>query len=332
MPSARPVPVPEPASSGPSDPPMHTTSHYSQPSHLPAGRSGITLLEVLVACGVLVIGLASLASVMPAAGYRLAQATIEDRSGVAAANAYAEVMTRNLASADLFRDKNKACYLGSGLDFSNAMFQGSTPASNVLASATRFLPQRIDASRGFVLEDDLVYVPPLTADTPTNSFFNAGAGPREYRRGICWGALLAPAMFPAAAGGEAVLGITTFSKPGGTNKLITLTGSSQLFTYSSSAGMGMQDEQDRKQFLPGCSYVLALPISADTSPRWLKITSSWTTPGPGTPENASLRSSFVVLDLAPLGTVTTKFISGNTLVVIAFENLMRVDQYLVSLD
>jgi hypothetical protein len=41
---------------------------------------------VLVACGVLVIGLASLASVMPAAGYRLAQATIEDRSGVAAAH------------------------------------------------------------------------------------------------------------------------------------------------------------------------------------------------------------------------------------------------------
>jgi Tfp pilus assembly protein PilV len=312
--------------------PMHATSHHAQPPHRPAGRSGITLLEVLVACGVLVIGLASLASVMPAAGYRLAQATVEDRSGVAAANAYAEVMTRNLASADLFSDKTKASYLGTGLDFTTTMFQGSTPASNVLASATTSLLQRIDSSRGFFLEDDLVYIPPVTADTPSNSFLNAGAGPREYRQGICWGALLAPAVFPVAAGSEAVLGIATFSKPGGTNKLITLTGSSQLFTYSSGAGMGMQDEQDRKQFLPGCSYVLALPISAGTSPRWLKITSSWTTPGPGTPENASQRSSVVVLDLNPLGNVATKFISGNTLVVIAFENLMRVDQYLVSLD
>ncbi len=313
--------------------PMHATSHHAQPPHLPAGRSGITLLEVLVACGVLVIGLASLASVMPAAGYRLAQATVEDRSGVAAANAYAEVMTRNLASADLFSDKTKACYLGAGIDFADEIFTtGTTRAPKVLASATTTLLQRIDSSRGFVLEDDLVYVPPVTADTPSNSFFNAGAGPREYRQGICWGALLAPAVFPATAGGEAVLGIATFSKPGGTNKLMTLTGSSQLFTYSSGAGMGMQDEQDRKQFLPGCSYVLALPISADTSPRWLKITSSWTTPGPGTPENASQRSSVVVLDLNPLGNVATKFISGNTLVVIAFENLMRVDQYLVSLD
>jgi len=313
---------------------MHATSHYSHPPRLPAGRSGITLLEVLVACGVLVIGLASLASVMPAAGYRLAQATVEDRSGVAAGNAYAEVMTRNLASPDLFSDKTKACYLGIGLDFTNTMFQGSTPASNALASATTSLLQRIDSSRGFFLEDDLVYIPPVTADTPSNSFLNAGAGPREYRQGICWGALLAPAVFPAAAGGEAVLGIATFSKPGGTNKLITLTGSSQLFTYSSSAGMGMQDEQDRKQFLPGCSYVLALPIPGGPSPgpRWLKITSSWTTPGPGTPENASQRSSFVVLDLTPLGSVASKFISGNTLIVIAFENLIRVDQYLVSLD
>lgn len=278
-----------------------------------------------MACGVLVVGLASLASVMPAAGYRLAQATVEDRSGVAAANAYAEVMTRNLASADLFSDKNKACYLGTGLDFTTTMFSGSTPASNVLASATTSLVQRIDSSRGFVLEDDLVYVAPVTADTPTNSFLNAGAGPREYRQGICWGALLAPAVFPAAAGGEAVLGIAIFAKPGD-SKVITLTGTagSPLFTYSSGAGMEPQDEQVRKQFLPGCSYVLALPTSAGTSPRWLKITSSWTAPGPGT--------SFVVLDTVPLGTTAPQFIGSSGLVVIAFENLIRVDQYLVSLD
>lgn len=303
---------------------MHPASHHAQLPHLPAERSGITLLEVLVACGVLVVGLASLASVMPAAGFRLAQATVEDRSGVAAANAYAEVMTRNLASAELFSDKNKACYLGTGLDFSTTMFQGSTPASNVLASATTSLLQRIDSSRGFVLEDDLVYVPPVTTDTPSNSFLNAGAGPREYRQGICWGALLAPAVFPAAAGGEAVLGIATFSKPGD-SKLIRLTGTagSPLFTYASGTGMA-EDEQVRKQFLPGCSYVLALPVSAGTSPRWLKITSSWTAPGPGT--------SFVVLDTVPLGTMTPQFIGSNGLFVIAFENLIRVDQYLVSLD
>jgi len=303
---------------------MHATSHRAQPPHLPAGRSGITLLEVLVACGVLVVGLASLASVMPAAGFRLAQATVEDRSGVAAANAYAEVMMRSLASAELFSDKNKACYLGAGIDFADEIFTTGTWAPKVLASATTTLLQRIDSSRGFVLEDDLVYVPPVTADTPSNSFLNAGAGPREYRQGICWGALLAPASFPATAGREAVLGIATFSKPGD-SKLIRLTGTagSPLFTYASGTGMA-EDEQVRKQFLPGCSYVLALPLSAGTSPRWLKITSSWTTPGPGT--------SFVVLDTAGIGTMWPQFVDGNELRVIAFENLMRVDQYLVSLD
>ncbi len=325
MPSARPVLGPAPASSEPSESPMHATSHHAEPPHLPAGRSGITLLEVLVACGVLVIGLASLASVMPAAGYRLAQATIEDRSGVAAANAYAEVMTRNLASADLFGDKNKACYLGVGIDFADEIFTTDTNrAPKVLASATTTLLQRIDSSRGFVLEDDLVYVPPVEADTPTNSFVNAGAGPREYREGICWGALLAPANFPAAAGREGVLAIAIFKKPGAFKEIPLLgTSGSPLFTYSSGKGTA-QDEQDRKQFLPGCSYVLALPRSAGVSPRWLKITSSWTTPGPGT--------SFVVLDAAAIGTMWPQFVDGNELRVIAFENLMRVDQYLVSLD
>jgi len=299
---------------------MHTTSNHQTPRHLAGGRAGITLLEVLVACGILVVGLASLASVMPAAGYRLAEATIEDRSGVAAANAYAEVMTRNLASADLFSDRTKACYLGAGLDFTNAMFTTGTRASNVLASATPTLMQRIDTTRGFVLEDDLVYLPPVTADTPTNSFVNANAGPREYRQGICWGALLAPARFPAAAGGDGVLAIAIFKKPGDA-KLITLAGTSgsPLFTYSSGAGMEAQDEQVRKQFLSGCSYVLALPLSAGTSPRWLKITSSWTTPGPG--------ATFVAIDTTSLGGVAAKFIAGNGLDVIVFENLIRVDQF-----
>ena len=127
-----------------------------------------------------------------------------------------------------------------------------------------------------------------------------------------------------AAGGDGVLAIAIFKKPGDA-KLITLAGTSgsPLFTYSSGAGMEAQDEQVRKQFLSGCSYVLALPLSAGTSPRWLKITSSWTTPGPG--------ATFVALDTASLGGVTAKFVDGNRLDVIVFENLIRVDQFPVTL-
>jgi Tfp pilus assembly protein PilV len=65
-------------------------------------RAGVTLLEVLVACGILVVGLASVASILPAAGTRLAQATLEDRAGTAAANAYADIVNRGLVAADIF--------------------------------------------------------------------------------------------------------------------------------------------------------------------------------------------------------------------------------------
>ncbi|MBM4058212.1 MAG: hypothetical protein FJ275_08255, partial [Planctomycetes bacterium] len=62
-------------------------------SHLTASsdhaRAGMTLLEVLVACGILVMGLASVAAMLPAAGARLAEATAIDRAGTLSANCFA---------------------------------------------------------------------------------------------------------------------------------------------------------------------------------------------------------------------------------------------------
>ena len=80
----------------------------------------------------------------------------------------------------------------------------------------------------------------------------------------------------------------------------------------------------RKQYLPGCGYVLALPTSAPAAPKWVKITSSWIASGTG-PVN-------IVLDLFPLGSGAANLISSGTMKVVAFENLQRVDQYPVSLE
>lgn len=321
---------------------MTRRTNESPPAPPPGGRRGITLLEVLVACGILVVGLASLASIMPAAGSRLAQAAVEDRAGTAAANAFAEVVNRGLASSDLFTATDKACYFGAGLDTSGPLFQGNSPVKGVIAGPAAALLQRIDLKRGFFLEDDLVYLPFGASDTPANLFLNNNAGPREYREGVCWGALLAPTSYPAAAGSEAVLSIPVFKKPGD-SMLVKLLGSSgsPMFEHStaknngSSSGTGAEDEQARKQFLAGCSYVLALPSVTGVPPKWLRITSSWTNPGPGAIEDATQRQSYVVLDLdaiplADRGKYLTD--NGTNILVIAFENLMRVDQYTLSLD
>lgn len=308
-------------------------------------RNGITLLEVLVACGILVVGLASLASVLPAAGSRLAQATVEDRAGLLATNAYAEIVNRGLASSDLFQANSltKACVFGSGLDAVPGIAEGNVRGDTYCQVAnTAVLAQRIDMSRGFLLEDDLVYGSPTSTETPLNQFFNNNAGPREYRAGICWGAMLTPLSGTAAAGAEATLSAAVFRKAGAA-KLIQLAqqNGTTLFLYSTggsgnNSSTGAADEQTRKQFLPGCSYVLALPVAATIGPKWLKIMSSWTNRGPGDVDSATEaagRRSFVSLDLDALGAnYAQNFINGSQLTVVAFENLVRVDQYTVSLE
>ena len=301
--------------------PLHTGT--ISPRGLPR-RAGVTLLEVLVATGILVVGLASIASILPAAGTRLGQATLEDRAGTAAANAYADVVSRGLLSVDIFGSgTTRSAAFGETLP---TLANATTSGSFIVASATAapiVLTSRLDPTRGSALEDDLVYTPPVLGDTPTNSFFNGLAGPREYRPGVCWGALLAPESFPATAGGVATLSVAVFRKPGGAQPL-TLNGvpGSSMFQFTS--GNSAADESIRKQYLPGCGYVLALPIAAPAAPKWVKITSSWTTNGFG--------PALVILDLEPLGSSGANLISGGTMNVIAFENVLRVDQYPVSLE
>ncbi len=59
-----------------------------------ACREGFTILEVLISAGIMVIGLACVASLLPAAAQRMSQAVSEDRAGTLAANAYADITAR----------------------------------------------------------------------------------------------------------------------------------------------------------------------------------------------------------------------------------------------
>lgn len=307
-------------------------------------RAGITLLEVLVACGILVIGLASLASVLPAAGSRLAQASVEDRAGVAAANAYAECVARGLMTSDLFVSSTRACAFGRGFEEIVGQIDPATrrPRNRpLIVSTTAAILQpkplpfltRIDEVRGFTLEDDLLF-PESAADTPLNGFIMSGAqvaGHRLSRPGICWGAMLAPVSGTAVAGAEATLSIAVFRKECEETASLSLTSTSgPLYVVSSGTTVGATGQTSystpadvaavRKQFVPGCGYVLMLPAAGAASPqmpRWVRVTSSWTS-------NEPQEVAYVALDLDSTAPAT--------MTVIAFENLVRVDQYTVTLD
>jgi hypothetical protein len=288
-------------------------------------RAGLSLLEVLVACGILVLGLTGIAAILPAAASRLGQATQADRGGILAANAHAEVMNSGLAAADLFSSGTRACVFGQGLGLvTTVTVPGSGTASQVLAAATGVLGNRIDTTRGFLLPDDLVYNSNNVSELPLNVFESGSTAQRAFNTGICWGAMLA-ASGSAGPGVSATLSVAIFRRPTPAFTGLALSGSvgTTTFRLTTGAANGVRDEGTRKQFLGPCSHVLAIT----RPPQWLRVQSSWTAPGPivsGT-ENAAERRSFVVLDRNPMT-------SGSTLPVIAFDQLLRVDHYPVTLD
>lgn len=256
-------------------------------------RAGLSLLEVLVACGILTVGLASVAALLPAAAARFGQATQQDRAGVLAANARAECVNRGLVAADIFSSSTTACVFGE-------LAAVSRPE---IAGPSGTLAQRAGASTFQMAEDP------------------------AFR----WGAMLArppgTAVTSAASGLPYTLSIAVFRKAQ-ISTIISLTGTSTLprFQLTPGTNTGLRDEGNRRRFLPACSHAIALPATGP--PRWVRVTSSWTMPGPITSgsENALARRSFVVLDPNPLT-------GGSTTVdVIGFEGLVRVDQYPVTLD
>jgi len=271
----------------------------------PAAPRGITLLEVLIACGVLVLGLASVAALLPAAGSRLGQATVEDRGGVLAANARAEVQLRGLLTADLFQERNKTIAFGEVLDQVPplAAQKMTPPRPEVLAKRIR--------DRDFLLEDQLLFEPPTTAETPLNSFTD---GRRAFKESLCWGASLAPAKpdtIGAIPGSPAVLTIAVFRAGSEPRQIQLVPASADLYR------MEPADPGLLKSHLKGCSYVIAPPMRPDQSPRWFRIQSSWMTDGVA-------YVAFTDPGFRPF--------AGNTPAVIAFDKLVRVDQYTVTLE
>ena len=183
-------------------------------------RAGLSLLEVLVAGGILAIGLASVSALLPAASARLGQATEQDRAGILAANARSECVNRGLVAADIFSSATTACVFGELAGLSGTGIAGASAA----------LAQRTGTS-AFQLADDPAFR---------------------------WGAMLAPASGTAAAGLPATLSIAVFRGAPTISGTIRLTGGTSSPLFQLASGDVIRDEANRRRFLPACSHVLTL--------------------------------------------------------------------------
>jgi type II secretory pathway pseudopilin PulG len=314
-------------------------------------RAAFSLLEVLVACGVLVIGLASIAAIMPAAGARLGEAAAQDRAGALIANAFAEIRARHLVGPQLFQSGTLAggdpIYSGTAAAFfgegglilpsvPNVFAVSTTSGSAVLSGtwASGWLASRIDmsGSRGFFLEDDLQYLPG-TEDVPYNSFVD---GIREFRKGVCWAAMVTPSPWITLPADMKIakVSVLAFQKPptevldmqvvqnaGNVYEVV----SAALFDGTSFTAVPLNQEFEdfRRTFLRPCGHVLAVPLTTGTfAPTWLGLGSTWIKEienPPGT-----------VVRIPQLSFSGNPTLSG-TARIIGFEHLVNVTEELVKL-
>lgn len=308
---------------------MNTPTHYpccAVPS--PSDRSGFSLLEVLISTGILVVGLASIAALIPAAADRMRQAVVADRSGALAANAYADIMARK--SSGIL----KASHLAGG---STAAFgKGGEPSVNpngLLGKLDTHLTQLKcpvarpangpfglfqNSGRDFDNQDNLEYTQ-NGINLPDNLISGTD---RSYSSEVCWLATISTSAVSPSAGDIAELSIAVFRKSDGDVKILSLTRNGGVFTVNPSGLTPEPTPDDLRFYLKGCGYVL----DASTSPvTWRRMTSVWSDADVNdvdSDNDTTEQVMRVIFSPAPTASLS----------VIAFENLVRVDTHSIRLD
>jgi hypothetical protein len=221
----------------------------------------MTLLEVLVASGILVIGLVSVAALLPAAGSRLAEATLIDRAGTLSANCYADIWNRGMLTTGLVSSSSRGVFLiEAGVQA--AMFSAASP--------TVSLPLGFQA----------VTVPDLAFQLPDNVQWVGDELVSNDGR-VSAIATVVPLDRATAGndGGPFRLSIVIFRRTTSTAKVLEVTGDESGVVFQ----VNNATESDRKRYFPPCGWVLVVPAAAaadDTKPaRWLHISSSWSVNG-----------------------------------------------------
>jgi hypothetical protein len=296
------------------------------------------LLEVLVACGILIFALSGIAALLPAAGSIFADSVAEDRAAMLSANVFAELQSRDLFRASALASLASGSqalvlgFLGNPTDWatgSNPAFKDVAPrfsapltasGSTVFHAAWGEKAMAANDYRAFFLEDDLVI-----ADSPAGpiSTYEVGTvmtgtalGPRGFKRGAAWGATVTTGGAAPTPGAAALLSIATFKKAGQV-AAITLTSTTGMYVLPAGQANIV------KTYLGPGSYFLAVPEPASPlPPAWFQVRSSWTV-GAGT------GPSYVLVN--DLTASATAYENSKSLFAIGFSGLKRLDQFPVIL-
>lgn len=142
---------------------MLRTISQSRESLKRASPGGITLLEVLIAMGILSVGLMSVAALMPAGKSQASKAVVLDRAAVVAANALADAATFGLLHLkSLTPPPTGTAVIDVGLGI-NSVIPASLRQFGIYDAAAPAAPASVH--RLFLQSrDDLVLTPPTTED------------------------------------------------------------------------------------------------------------------------------------------------------------------------
>lgn len=129
-------------------------------------RHGITLMEVLIAIGILSIGLTSVAALLPAGGSQARKAIISDRAANLAENALADAITIGLTNPAKF----------------------STPAPRTIVDPVSVISLVEPLAIGLFAQgrDDIIFAPPAEEDAIPKNLFLDGVRAFDGRTSCLW--------------------------------------------------------------------------------------------------------------------------------------------------
>jgi len=274
----------------------------------------MSLLEVLVALGILVAGLARVAALLPAASARLADATAIDRAGTLAANAHADLRNRGILTATTIFPTSPVITSSSsqirvlGDAFPDVPF--ATGTSFVSGTFIKSSPANLPAAV-MTLQDDLQLSGSLNLSGTGNPLVTNPVG-------VTYAVTVVPTATGTVSVGSPVrVGVVVFKRPNVDWMPIQLTkrGAGVFQVITSATATAVQNELTRKRFFPSCSWSFATSGTAPAQSRWLRVGSSWTLSG-------TSYVSFSDADADVVASIPT----NSSLTVQAFSGVLRVDE------
>jgi type II secretory pathway pseudopilin PulG len=291
------------------------TSHV--PLYVDAGRrKGVTLLEVLIAGGILAVGLAGAAAILPAAGLILGEASSADRAAALANNAFAE-----LSRLGTFRVGSFTAPSPGKL---TTIVVGNMFIEPTLTPARTPYPFPVSAS--VTATSTMARMPSLTPTTADqaaygNVWFGATATPLQSTRPLRPGAAARVTVIvtQSAAPERDRVGLLAVPGVAGVYEIDPSAGAASPPTLFPPQASPILRDDIRKRLLTGCAWVAVVDEAAGTV-RWLRVANSW----------ATYQADMVTIKKCYVS-FTDPTMTTTPLTVYAFQGIIRVEERIMQL-